>query len=44
MAPYVEKIAQAIEYGPKKIAFRHPWNRTFEIEIDLNGEAQGYAQ
>lgn len=33
--PQLRKIARALDYHPTKVELRHPWQRTFEIEVAL---------
>ncbi len=35
MSPHVATIAGALGFRPDKVAFRQPWQRTFEIEVDI---------
>ena len=33
MSPYLQTIAQALDYHPSRIGLAFPWNRLFEIEV-----------
>jgi hypothetical protein len=35
MQPYLERIAQALDFEPTSLKLSFPWNRTFEVEIGL---------
>ncbi len=34
MEPHVKRIAGALDCYPSQLRVKHPWNRTFEIEVD----------
>lgn len=35
MAPYLKEIGEALGFQPPRLELRHPWQRTFEIEVAL---------
>jgi hypothetical protein len=41
MTPHVKRIAEAMSYQPKALTLSFPWNRTFEIEVGIDGRLAG---
>lgn len=41
MAPFVKRIADALNYQPRALSLSFPWNRTFEIEILVDARMAG---
>jgi hypothetical protein len=35
MKPYLERICQALNFYPEQFHLMHPWQRTFEIEVNM---------
>ena len=38
MEPHVKRIAGVLDCYPSQLRVRHPWNRTFEIEVDPDSQ------